>query len=197
MGAIKVGITDVDPAFAGALEAFLSAQPALEVTTIADSQVVVTGHGRPLTHRSEAVVLVIGPDDPDEMIAALEAGALGYLPEDSTLERIANAVDAVYHGEAVVPPSMLGSLLRSVVHRRRAEREELERLGDLTEREREVFELVAFGLDRSAIADRLYISVGTVRSHMQRLFRKLDVHSQAEAVALAARCGLPIGEEDS
>ncbi len=90
---------------------------------------------------------------------------------------------------------MLGGLLRHVVHRRRAARADLDRLATLTSRERDVLELVAGGLDRAAIAERLFISTDTVRTHLMRMFRKLDVHSQREAVAFAARCGLATDPE--
>lgn len=196
-----MAVTGLEPTFAGALSAFLSAQPSIEVVDPNEAVVVIIGRpadAEPLfVERSVASILVVGPDDPQAMIAALEAGALGYLPDGSHLDQIASAVHSVSDGEAVVPPLMLGSLLRHVVHRRRAERAEIERLEQLTDREREVFDLLATGLDRSAIAERLFISVGTVRSHLQRVFRKLDVHSHAEAVAFAARCGIATSDPEA
>jgi two-component system NarL family response regulator len=174
----------------------LSAQPALEVVESGEAEVTITALSANVEHISSlaavGAVLVLGTDDAATMVASLEAGAIGYLPRDSTLDEIARAVEAVAGGEAVVPPLMLGSLLRHVVRRRRTERADLERLLALTDRERQVFDLLAAGLDRGAIAERLFISVGTVRSHLQNLFRKLNVHTHAEAVGLAARCGLVI-----
>jgi DNA-binding NarL/FixJ family response regulator len=175
-----------DGGFEGALIAFLSAQPDLEIVSGGDADVVVavgpTQFDRP--------TLVLGPDDPGAMIDAIEQGAIGYLASGSPLDDVGRAVRTVAEGQAVVPPLMLGALLGHVVRRRRSERSHLDRLQTLSSREREVFDLLSSGLDRSGIATRLFISVGTVRSHMQRLFRKLDVHSQAEIVAFAARCGL-------
>ena len=194
-------MTGLEPAFAGALSAYLSSQPSIEVVDPHEAAVVVTGQpvdSDPLLlERGGASILVVGPNESQAMIAALEAGALGYLPDGSHLDQIASAVHSVADGEAVVPPLMLGSLLRHVVHRRRAERAEIERLEQLTDRERQVFDLLATGLDRSAIAERLFISVGTVRSHLQRVFRKLDVHSHAEAVAFAARCGITTSDPEA
>lgn len=189
-------MTAIDPQYFGALTAFLSAQPAVEVVDPADADVCVVGPDHLERVGGRGAPLVIGPDDPMAMIAAVENGAVGYLTEHSSLDEVFRAVRSVADGEAVVPPLMLGSLLRHVVQRRRAERADLELLGSLTGREREVFDLVAAGLDRAAISERLFVSVGTVRSHLQRVFRKLDVHSQAEAVALAARCGLATSDPE-
>ena len=91
------------------------------------------------------------------------------------------------------PPALLGHLLRHVVQRRRAEREALELLERLTPRAREVFELAARGYRHVEVAEELYISAATARTHLQRGFAKLDVHSRGELVALAARCGLEVG----
>ncbi|HVR33103.1 MAG TPA: response regulator transcription factor [Acidimicrobiia bacterium] len=202
MGNIRVRIEIADTGLAAALSAFLDADPRLEVTR-GDADVVVVGFDEASDARVVAVhspgtgVLAIGQEHPEPMIAALEAGALGYMSATASFDQIADGVHSVGGGHGVVPPAMLGGLLRHVVHRRRAARADLDRLETLTSRERDVLELVASGLDRAAIAQRLFISTDTVRTHLMRMFRKLDVHSQPEAVAFAARCGLaaePEGE---
>lgn len=138
-------------------------------------------------------VLAVGPKDMDLTIDLLEFGALGYLDAEAEFGEVVVAVEQLLDGHAVVPPAALGTLLRRVVERRRALRVEMERLDVLTAREREVLELVAGGLTNDAIAERLFISTATARTHLQRVFRKLDVHTRADAVAFAARCGLEIG----
>lgn len=139
--------------------------------------------------------LVLGPDDPASMVRAIEAGAIGYEERNKSLDHIVEAALRVSKGEAVIPPFMLGSLLRHVVDRARNERESLTQLDVLTSREREVFELAAFGMGHDEIAERLYISPATSRTHLHRIFKKLDIHSKAELVALAAACGLATSEE--
>jgi DNA-binding NarL/FixJ family response regulator len=181
-----------DGAFEGALIAFLSAQPDLEIMSRGDVDVVVAAGP---THFDQPT-LVLGPDDAGAMIDAFEQGAIGYLASGSPLNDVVHAVRTVAEGQAVVPPLMLGALLGHVVRRRRADRSYLDRLETLSSREREVFDLLSSGSDRSGIAKQLYISVGTVRSHMQRIFRKLDAHSQAEIVTFAARCGLLDDSDD-
>lgn len=138
-------------------------------------------------------VLAVGPKDMDLTIELLEVGALGYVDAEAGFGEIVAAVEQLLDGHAVVPPAALGTLLRRVVERRRSQRAEMERLDELTVREREVLDLVAAGLTNDAIAERLYISAGTARTHLQRVFRKLDVHTRADAVTFAARCGLDIG----
>lgn len=135
-------------------------------------------------------ILVVGPDDPELMIGLLESGALGYVTRAAGFEQLIEAAAQVLDGHAVVPPPLLGALLRRVIQRRRAGRADAERLETLTDRERQVFELAARGAGNDEIAADLFISPATARTHLQRVFKKLDVHSRAEAVAFAARSGL-------
>jgi DNA-binding NarL/FixJ family response regulator len=139
-----------------------------------------------------APVLVLGPNEPEAMLEAVEIGARGYLDEKATLEEITDAARQIATGAAVISPLLLGPLLRSVIDRRRREREELRRLEVLTPREREIFDLAARGMTRRALAAHLVISPDTARTHLQKVMTKLDLHSQAELVALAARCGLEV-----
>ena len=139
--------------------------------------------------------LVLGPDDAQPMIEAVEAGALGYLSRESSFKEIERGTVSVAEGTAVIPPFMLGSLLHHVVERRRGQSAALEQLDGLTPRESEVFRLAAMGLGHDGIAERLFISPATARTHLHRIFKKLDVHSKAELVALAASGGFPTSEE--
>ena len=123
----------------------------------------------------------------DMLLHAIEAGVDGYTSEVDGLE---TAVRRVVHGEAVVPPAMLGSLLRRLIQRRREAENAAERLAELTRREREVLHLLVGGLDQNGIATALFISPETARTHVQRVLRKLEVHSRREAIALVAQTGL-------
>ena len=145
-----------------------------------------------LDHRT-ATLALDEVEDPEAMLDALESGADGYAIMEEGLDKLIDAVRTVASGTASVPPTLLGHLLRHVVQRRRAEREALELLEQLTPREREIFELAAQGYRHVEVAKELYISAATARTHLQRAFDKLDVHSRAELVALAARCGLEVG----
>jgi DNA-binding NarL/FixJ family response regulator len=130
--------------------------------------------------------IVLGPESQQDLVTALEAGASGYLRSDATSAEIASAIRSVIEGVAVVPPLMLGEILRMVVDRRRRESAAQEVLAELTPRERDVLRHAVTGARRSDIAQALYISAETVRTHLQRIMSKLGVHSQAELVALAS-----------
>lgn len=139
-----------------------------------------------LAHHSDTPLLVIGPDDEDSMLAAIELGAMGYVVVSATSDDIRAAAELVASGSAVIPPMMLGALLRHTVRRRHQLTGIQERLAVLTNRERQVIEQLARGEARSTIAHRLYISPATVRTHIQRAMAKLGVHSQNELMALLA-----------
>jgi DNA-binding NarL/FixJ family response regulator len=138
-------------------------------------------------------VLVLGPaDDSSSMISSVESGALGYADVGASFEDLIAAIRSVVEGIPVIPPLMLGSLLKYVVERQRGQRKARERLDVLSARERQVFELTARGYDKQGVADELFISPATARTHVQNTFQKLNVHSVAELVALAAECGLDL-----
>jgi len=136
--------------------------------------------------------ILVADSHPDEeaLLDAIEAGADGYSSGASGMQGLADAITAISRGESVVPPTMLGPLLRGLIERQRTAAQAAERLVSLTPREREVLALLVDGLDQRGIADVLVISPDTVRTHLQRLLRKMEVRSRAEAVALVARTGL-------
>lgn len=121
----------------------------------------------------------------DVLLAAVQAGADGYLTRDMALDTLLQAVRRIGRGEAVIPPLMLGSLLRNLIKDRREADAALLRYGRLSRREREVLELLVEGADQDAMAEILVISPQTARTHIQNVIGKLEVHSRLEAVALA------------
>ncbi len=124
--------------------------------------------------------------DEQQLLTAVDAGCRGFLDADASIEEIRSAVLAISEGGAVIPPSMLGALLRHLVQRRRAADSLSEALATLTARELEVYRLAARGLGREQIARSLFISPDTVRTHLQKIYGKLGVHSRAELAALSA-----------
>jgi DNA-binding NarL/FixJ family response regulator len=126
----------------------------------------------------------------DNLLRAVECGAAGFLSGDGGLDSLVEAIHALLRGESVVPPVMLGHLLRRLIERRREAGEVADRLVTLTPREREVLALIVEGRDAAGIASHLFISTATARTHVQRVLRKVGVHSRLEAMALMSRTGL-------
>ena len=115
---------------------------------------------------------------------AVEAGARGYISKDSSSETICDAIAAVARGEVVMGTDIQNSVAEEIRSRASPEK------NPLSEREREIVELTANGHSASDIADRLYLSPATVKTHLQRVYQKLGVSDRAAAVAEAMRRGI-------
>jgi DNA-binding NarL/FixJ family response regulator len=136
-----------------------------------------------------AVVVLTMSDDDDSVFAALRAGARGYLLKEADADDILRAVRAVGSGEAVFGPRIADRVIAffSQAGLRGAAATPFPAL---TDREREVLDLVARGCDNPTIARRLFLSEKTVRNHVSSCLTKLQVASRAEAVAMARDAGL-------
>ncbi|GHA19254.1 transcriptional regulator [Streptomyces spiroverticillatus] len=145
---------------------------------------VRTGHG------SVRTVVLAEKDDPRRAALALQAGASGWVAKDCSLQRLLAVIRGVLRDETHLPPALLTGVLRELTAARK-HRTESERLVEsLTPREREVLRCMVAGLGRKAVAERLFLSPHTVRTHMQNVLGKLGVHSTLAAVALARRAGV-------
>jgi NarL family two-component system response regulator LiaR len=130
------------------------------------------------------VLVLTAHEDPEHVIALLEAGAVGYLPKTVRLNELLDAIRATSRGESVLPPSVASVVVR---HLSRAEERTAEEA--LTPREMEVLRLVAQGLTNYQIARQLGLSVRTVEAHLTHIYAKLGVSSRTEAALLAQRRG--------
>ncbi len=135
-------------------------------------------------------VVLAERDDPHRAALALQAGASGWVAKDCSLQRLLAVVRGVLRDETHLPPALLTGVLRELTAARK-HRTDSERLVEsLTPREREVLRCMVAGLGRKAVAERLFLSPHTVRTHMQNVLGKLGVHSTLAAVALARRAGV-------
>lgn len=130
-----------------------------------------------------SAIVVVGDADTETLIDAVEAGANGYVTQESAMTDLIQTTRSVFEGRTLIPPTMLGGLVTGLVSRRREEHEALGRLSRLTHREREVLDLLAAGKNNQGIARALSISPETVRTHVQNVLAKLEVHSRLEAAA--------------
>ncbi|UNO41575.1 response regulator transcription factor [Streptomyces sp. MST-110588] len=141
-------------------------------------------------HPYVRTVVLAEKDDPRRAATALQAGACGWVAKDCSLSRLLAVIRGVLRDETHLPPALLTGVLRELTAARK-HRTESERLVEsLTPREREVLRCMVAGLGRKAVAERLFLSPHTVRTHMQNVLGKLGVHSTLAAVALARRAGV-------
>jgi DNA-binding NarL/FixJ family response regulator len=139
---------------------------------------------------TQVVVLTTYAEDAD-ILAALQAGALGYLTKDAGRTQIAQALRTAAAGQSVLDPQVQRRLLAAAAQAPAPVPAGEAGLPDgLTAREGEVLTLIAAGLSNREIAKRLYVSEATVKSHINRLFAKTGVRDRAQAVQYAYRHGL-------
>lgn len=136
-------------------------------------------------------VLVVTTFDLDEYVYdALRAGASGFLLKDAPPEYLVDAVRVVHRGEALLAPSVTARLIAEFTAHVSDPAVQPEGFADLTRREIEVWKLVAKGLSNKEIAQELFLGENTVKTHVSRLFMKLQLRDRAQAVALAYECQL-------
>lgn len=133
------------------------------------------------------VLLLTASESEEDLLAAIKAGARGYVVKDTPLEDLVTAIAAVAAGGAVVSPQMLGKLFDTVGQMVRHRDMIGLRKPVLTGREIEVLRYVAQSLTSKEIGDRLYISENTVKNHVRNILDKLGLHSRGEAVMYAIR----------
>jgi DNA-binding NarL/FixJ family response regulator len=138
----------------------------------------------------DAVAVVLtGSDRQESRVMAIAAGAVGVLHKSTSVDEIVAAIRKAAAGTPLISPVEAVALLREAVDLRARSDEGRRALAALTPREGDVLRALAAGLDNQAIADRLYISHETVRSHVVHILRKLGAESRLQAVLFALRHG--------
>ena len=131
------------------------------------------------------VITLSSSSEPERIVAAIRAGAAAWVRKDESLDYLLRVIRGVARGEAWLPAQETGHVMRLLQREQNRHRENERRLARLTPRERAVLACLAEGAGhRDAVAERLDMSVNTVRTHLQNLMAKLGVHSAVEAVAL-------------
>jgi len=213
MEPIRVVIADDHPVFRDGLRLLLSSIPAFEVIGEASSgdeavtlaaelhpDVIVMDLNMPGTSGIEAtrrivekepgtnVLILTMFEDDDSVFAAMRSGARGYLVKGSNQKQILRAIEAVGAGEAVFGAPIA---LRMIEYfSRTAANAHESAFPQLTDRERDVLDLIAAGRSNQTIAERLFLSPKTVRNHVSNIFAKLQVADRAEAIVRAREAGL-------
>ncbi|MFF2090774.1 response regulator [Paenibacillus sp. NPDC058174] len=149
-----------------------------------------------LRHFPEMKVLILTTfDDAELILRVLEKGVHGYLLKDMPSEAIVSAIQTVYNGGTVLQPDITAMLLKELkkmpavpsVPAPLLNENDGERLGSLTDREKEILALLGQGLNNKEIADRLFISEGTVKNHVSSLMSKLGLRDRTQAAVFSVR----------
>lgn len=135
-------------------------------------------------------ILILTTFDLDQYVYdALRAGAAGFLLKDVPPQELVAGIRTVAGGEALLAPSVTRRLIERFVGLPAPRRADPGVLGELSAREQEVLRLVARGLSNQQIADTLFVSTTTVKSHVARVLMKLGLHDRTQAVVLAYETG--------
>jgi DNA-binding NarL/FixJ family response regulator len=166
-------------------------QPSMAILDIGMPQLNGIEVTRQLTRRfPDLRVLILSMHAEEAYItSALEAGAQGYLLKDSADVELIRAVSSVASGKSYFSPAVARVMLDDYV-RHLAQKGITDRYDSLSEREREIFQLIAEGHTNKDIAELLHVSPATVETHRAHIFQKLDVHNTAELVLYAVRKGV-------
>jgi DNA-binding NarL/FixJ family response regulator len=148
---------------------------------------IVAAHG--------ARVIVLTTFDVDQhVVDALRAGAVGFLLKDVTADGLVDAVRRAERGENVVAPAVLARMVDHFANRPPVRAALPAGLDELSEREREVLAMIGAGRTNGEIADALFLSMATVKTHVRHIFAKLDLRDRTQAVLLARDAGLTVRE---
>ena len=144
-------------------------------------------------HPKTSVLMLTMHDNPDYLLEALKAGASGYVLKDAAEEDVIAAVGQVREGESPLDPKLAARLLRRMATGeggRKGERKAQPLAQPLTSRELEVLGFLKLGRTNRQIAEELYISVGTVKNHVEHIIQKLGVSDRTQAVVRSLEMGL-------
>ncbi len=206
---IRVAVADDHPMFRAGVVASLREEEGIEIVgeaSDADSalalapaelpdviilDIAMPGSGLEAAGRIAAacpatrIVMLTVSEDEDDLLAAVKAGASGYVLKGAGGSELAEVIRSVHAGEVYVAPALAWGLLRELRSPRTSPYDEL------TEREREVLELVAQGLSNQEVGERLGLAEKTIKHYMTNILGKLQVRSRVEAALLVAREGPP------
>ncbi len=136
-----------------------------------------------------AILILTAYDDDNYVLGLLEAGATGYLMKSAKGQDLVEAVRAVRAGESVLHPKIIEKLLKQAMVKP-VETAEHKIKNLLSDREMEMLKLLATGMSNKKIAEKLCLSLRTVKAHMSNIFTKMNVASRSEALVEALRKGL-------
>jgi DNA-binding NarL/FixJ family response regulator len=136
------------------------------------------------------IVVATGVDPDGQVVDAVQLGVRGWVPKTAPAKTLVEAIRGVSRGETRIPAQLLANALMSMSRDRPELWEGSAGMAELTGRELEVLGCLVEGMSRTEIGDLLHVSPNTVRTHVQSILHKLQVHSALAAVAIARRAGV-------
>jgi len=143
------------------------------------------------------IVIITVSDHDEDLFEAIKSGAEGYLLKDMTESELDSTLKALGAGEPALSPRLAAKILDEFARMGRGAAPREDQRDDLTQREREVLQLVSEGATNKEIAASLYLSEHTVNFHMKNILSKLHLRNRAQAVAYAIRTGLITPADDA
>jgi DNA-binding NarL/FixJ family response regulator len=163
---LVIGLWEAAGFRAADIEALRQCRPSLEVVVVSDSA------------------------DADLLVATFRAGARAWVYPSASVDELVGAIHGVSQGETWIPPALLTVLLETLLTSERAKERAQDALSALSTRELEILDCLAQGMTRAEIAERFILSPHTVRTHINHVLTKLDVHSTLSAVSIARKARL-------
>lgn len=212
MNNIRVLIVDDHPVFRFGLRSLISSIPEMEVVaeaTSGEAAIEEAKHLEPhiilmdinmpgingieatrriLAANPEIGILILTMFENDSVFEAIQAGARGYILKGADPEETLRAIQAVINGEAIFSSKVADRLIGFISNKKENGGSVI--LPELTDREREVLDLIARGLTNTAISEKLFLSPKTVRNHVSNIFAKIMVSDRMQAVIKAREAGL-------
>jgi DNA-binding NarL/FixJ family response regulator len=209
MEKIRLIVVDDHPIFREGVASILGAEPDIEIVgqgVTADDAIKLTGEFLPdvilldinmpggglkaaevisTTFPVVKIVVLTGSDDKEIVVAALKAGARAYVLKGVAARELNNIVHSVNAGDGYVSPSLAVHLLSEITSKHQESRSEKDGFDELTERERQILELIAVGTSNKEIGQKLFLTEKTIKHYVTNIFQKLHVRNRVQAALLA------------
>jgi len=139
----------------------------------------------------EAKIIILTTFDDDEYVyEGLKSGALGYILKDTSIEKLSESIKIIHQGGALIEPSITKKILSELSKIEKGQKQKEDLIEELSVREKEILSLIGKGFSNREIADKLFLSVGTVKNYVTNILQKLEVKDRTQAAVKAKDLGL-------
>lgn len=136
------------------------------------------------------IIILTTFDDDQYVYDGLKSGALGYILKDSSFEKLSESIKVIYQGGALIEPSITKKILSELSKIEKIYSNKNQLIESLTTREKEILSLIAKGYSNSEVAEKLFLSTGTVKNYVTNILKKIEAKDRTEAVLKAKELGI-------